>query len=235
MGNDGGADTSGHQADTSVHRADTEGSATFGGSNRRLLRVRATCHAHGTLSGYRPISKLGVSDPDLDTLHEEVIPWMVAPLLNWLEGFLWVREPHKNRVTNVDFVDALEMALRLRKPFNRKYNTLPARDVEDRIRAGGMFGIDVASYAVYDATASDANYLQWVVEESGSAGEVTPTPVEGKSRKKVYLLTRRHLAAAKLAITEVGPVRERAGQHLASAWKRSPLGTLTPTGATIKR
>lgn len=108
------------------------------------------------MSGYRPISKRGKPDSDLDTLHSEVMPWMIAPLLHWLDPFLWIRAPYSDRRTNDDFVDGLEMALRLREPLERKYKSSASKDIEERIKKGGTFGLDVAGYAVYDAKASDA-------------------------------------------------------------------------------
>jgi hypothetical protein len=61
---------------------------------------------------------------------------------------------------------------------------------------------------------------------AGSAWEVTQTPMPGRQRKQIYLLTHRELAAAKAAITDVATLHARSGQHLESAWTN--LATRNP-------
>lgn len=183
------------------------------------------------MSGYRPISKRGKPDHDLDTLHSEVMPWMIAPLLHWLDPFLWTRAPYSDRRTNDDFVDGLEMALRLREPLERKYKSSASKDIDERIKKGGTFGLDVAGYAVYDAKASDAQSLQWLLTTAGSAWEVTRTPMPEKQRRQIHLLTHRELAAAKAAIADVVTLNARSGQHLESAWKNLAIRNPNPNSS----
>jgi hypothetical protein len=183
------------------------------------------------VSTYRPPSKVGKPDPDLDTLHVEVMPWMVGPLLNWLEPFLWIKPQHKSRISNDFFIDSLEMALRLRQPLIRRHPASAARDVTDRITAGGTFGIDVVSHAVHEARAPEAHDLNAILHASGSAWEVTPTLVEGGKRKRVYLVTRRDLAAAKDAITATASFSQRAARHLTSSWQQVATRDPDPNGA----
>ncbi len=86
---------------------------------------------------YRPLSKRGVPDPDLDTLHEAVEPWMVEPLIAWLQRFLWRRPDYSgNRPSDIEFVEDFEMAHRVRVPFDRSDRFSTAKDVEVRIREG---------------------------------------------------------------------------------------------------
>jgi hypothetical protein len=60
------------------------------------------------MTDYRPLSKIGIYDPDLDTLHETLEPWMRAAALEWLDQFLWgYHGPHR------DFIRSLEMTHRL--------------------------------------------------------------------------------------------------------------------------
>jgi hypothetical protein len=183
--------------------------------------------------GYRPISRLGKPDPDLDTLHDDVMPWMVNPLLNWLAPFLWVRSSSRNgrnRESNPVFLDSLELTLRLREPLDRTYRSSAARDVEDRIRAGGTFGLDVAGYAVYsNGRALEANELNGILHAGGSAWEIVGTPVEGK-RKRVYLLTRRELAPTLDAVKALENASERASRHLVSAWSKIAVRDPDPNG-----
>jgi hypothetical protein len=174
---------------------------------------------------YRPLSKRGVPDHDLDTLHEGVEPWMVEPLIAWLRPFIWTRiwtyADATYRATCVmGFIEGFEMAHCVRKPFNRSTDAAPATDLEARIRAGTdlNLGLDVADYALnhLQTSAAHASALDLILRQGGSAWQVTPFDDEAEPR---FTLTRRDLTSAKLAISDVRPLHERAGGFLADSWK----------------
>jgi hypothetical protein len=167
---------------------------------------------------YRPLSKRDAFDPDLDTLHEEVEPWMVAPLIQWLQPFLW-----QSRGSRMTFITGFEMEHRVRQPFNRVGTSSAALDVEERIQGEGSFGLDVVNYALSRGQQfPDAEWailipsLTSTLQRSGSAWEVSSVDYDGEAR---FALTRRDLAAAKAAISEIRLQHERAGKFLTDAWK----------------
>lgn len=175
---------------------------------------------------YRPPSKRDVSDPDLDTLHETVMPWMVEPLARWLQPLI-VSGGDLEPVLNLDFIEALEMATRQRVPLDRRD---PMVDVRHRLETEPWFGIDAAAYAVtgtrvvrtptHSRTFPRAEELARLLHQSGSAWEVSELDIQdGEEGEKELILTRRDLAAAKLAISDIRSQHERAGRFLTDAWK----------------
>jgi len=175
---------------------------------------------------YRPPSKRDEFDPDLDTLHETVMSWMVAPLARWLRPFL-INESGYEPSLNLDFIEGLEMALKLRVGLDRRRIL---QDVEHRLEAEPMFGLDAAAYVIsgvkivrtptHGIRFPAAEALNRVLHQSGSVWEVTEVDVEdGEEGEKRLLLTRRDLAAAKRAISEIPSQDNRAVRFLADAWK----------------
>lgn len=171
---------------------------------------------------YRPPSARDVFDPDLDTLHEHVMPWMVKPLRRWLSRFMTSRSEHGSFNVNVNFVENLEMETRQYTPFVRASQIMD--DVEQRMKDFPMFGIDAAAYALSTLTTTATTRmpaiqeLEHVLARSGSVWEVTPITDE-ITRETRYILTRRDLAAAKAAISEITSQHDRAGRFLFDAWK----------------
>jgi hypothetical protein len=177
---------------------------------------------------YRPPSKRDVSDEDLDTLHETVMPWMVAPLARWLRPFVVSGEGH-DAVVNLGFIEGLEMAHRMRVSLNRQQ---VMHDIECLLESEPMFGIDAAAFALstilivrtpersrkgrrYDAVEP----LDHLLARSGSVWQVTEPDVEGgEDGLKALILTRRDLAAAKPALAAIRSQDARAGRLLTDAW-----------------
>jgi hypothetical protein len=176
---------------------------------------------------YDPLSARDVADTDLDTLHETVMPWMVAPLVRWLGQFLMSRDDLGEGFSNLDFIEALEINTRLTSPLDR-LNVMA--DVEHRMEQDTSFGIKAAAYALstldvyrtpgHEVSAPAAQLLERLLRESDSAWQVTevdaPRGVEGEMQ---LVLTRRDLASAKLAISDIRSQDARAGAFLADAWK----------------
>jgi len=170
---------------------------------------------------YRPPSKRDVFDPDLDTLHEHAMPWMVKPLARWISAFITGRSSQGSVFVRHDFIEDLEMATRQHTPFTRTIGVV--NEVENRMMAHQAFGIDAVAYALSRLTgspthpASQATALYAILEKSGSAWEVTPITDTGTDVTN-YVLTRRDLAAAKAAISEARSQHQRAGAFLFDAW-----------------
>ena len=182
---------------------------------------------------YRPLSKRDDSDPDLDTLHEGVTPWMAAPLTSWLEPF-FVQSGDYGSSLNLEFIEGLETTKRIRAPFDRN-NVM--RDVLARVQSEPSFGLDAVDYALY--TLGDGAYapeqivsLARLLLQSGSAWR--PTAVEDGD-STYWTLTRRDLDAAKLAISDVRAQDQRAGGFLADSWKAIASRNPQPSGATTKQ
>jgi hypothetical protein len=176
---------------------------------------------------YRPPSEREVADPDLDTLHENVPPWMIAPLVRWLEPFLSTTNDLGERSRNLDFIEGLEMSGRLHRPIDRRK---PVADVNARIEADPSFGIRAIAYTIgtmtifrtpgHVVTNTRLPALERMLSESGSAWEVTEVDLDdGIEGRKRLILTRLDLAGAKLAISGVRDQNARAGSFLADAWK----------------
>jgi hypothetical protein len=154
------------------------------------------------------------------------MPWMVAPLARWLRPFL-ISDAGFESSLNLDFIEGLEMATRLRERLDRRD---VVSDVEHRLETVPMFGIDAVAYALsgirvvrsptHGRTFPWAEDLNRILHQSGSAWEVTELDVEdGEEGEKELILTRRDLAAAKLAISDIRSQDARAGTFLADAWK----------------
>jgi hypothetical protein len=174
------------------------------------------------MNQYRPLSKRDVPDADLDTLHEDVEPWMAEPVIGWLRPFLWI-ESDFSVLANTSFLEGFEMAHRVRDKFDRTDAASPAADAEGRIRQGGTFGLDLVSYALHVLPTWYLDHhmvstLEELLHNSGSAWEVTATGSED-DEERTYTLTRRDLAAAKAAISDIRSHSQRAGDFLADSWQ----------------
>jgi hypothetical protein len=108
------------------------------------------------LSDYRPLSKIGQYDPDLDTLHEEMEPWMVESIRAWLAPWLSFSTGRSRRPQR-DFIKEMERALRLREPFDwqRASGELAHVNVLSRVGVPGSFGMDCVGFVVSKADTTD--------------------------------------------------------------------------------
>lgn len=176
---------------------------------------------------YTPPADRKFYDPDLQTLHEGVPPWMMTPLVRWLQPLLEVTDDLGERYPNVDFIEGLEMNCRLLAPLDR---TRPVADLQGLIEDDPSFGIRVIEYVIgtfriidnppHHLGNSRLAPLQQILADSGSAWEITALDVkDGHEGEKHLVLTRRDLAEAKLAITDIREQNNRAGSFLADAWK----------------
>lgn len=176
---------------------------------------------------YTPPADRKSYDPDLETLHDGVTPWMLPPLMRWLEPFLAATDDLGERHADVDNIEGLEMNLRLLAPLDRSH---PLSDLQGLIEEDPSFGIRVIEYVIgtwfivddpphHIGNARRAP-LEKILADSGSAWEVTALDVkDGRPGHKHLVLTRRDLAEAKLAITDIREQNNRAGSFLADAWK----------------
>ncbi len=109
----------------------------------------------------------------------------------------------------------MERALRLRVPFNWNPPSRVHLSVLQRLAADEPFGMDAVGYAVSTLRQSyesgHIEKLNDILRTGGSAWEATVTG-DG------YALTRRDLAAAREAITQVQPLAQRAHTLLVDAW-----------------
>jgi hypothetical protein len=185
---------------------------------------------------YRPLSKQGVSDPDLDNLHDGLMPWMHAAVLAWGKAYWWHLPPMDPAYSNESFLTGLEMALRMRLPLSRRDYRSAAADLEERMKADRVFGMDVVGYIVaglhslggFDADEHAAR-LDYLLLQSGSVWEVSGAPDDqGHTR---YYLTRRDVAAARDAITELRDAAERPARFLSAAWLKIATREPDPGGA----
>jgi hypothetical protein len=176
---------------------------------------------------YTPPSEREFYDPDLETLHDGVPPWMMTPLMRWLQPFLEVADDLGERHPNVEFIEGLEMNCRLLAPLDR---TRPIADLQKLIEEDPSFGIRVIQYVIgtfliiddppHHVGSGKLVPLQQILANSGSAWEVTALDVmDGHEGQKHLVLTRRDLAEEKLAITDVREQSDRAGSFLADSWK----------------
>ena len=186
---------------------------------------------------YRPLSKRGVHDVDLDSLHETVQPWMVTAITRWLDQFVWLQVTGTgSRVSNEAFLQEFEVAHRLREPLDRQRRFSAGNDFEHRVSGGGTFGFDAVNFAlswmgrnVRDVTITPRVVkLRDLLESAGAVWE--PTNL-GTPTKPAYTLTRRDLAAAKDAIAEVESVADRPGRFLMAAWGKVATRDPDPNGA----
>ena len=167
------------------------------------------------------------SDADLDTLYDGVPPWMVPGLMRWLEPFLVSNDDLGERFPIPEFIEGLEASTRLSTPLDRRD---VMADVRERIEQNPEFGIGVIRYALstmhvvrtppHQITNTRLPALERLLGQSGSVWEVTELDVEGGTEgEKRLVLTRRDLAEAKRAISDVRAHEPRAGAFLADAWK----------------
>jgi hypothetical protein len=180
------------------------------------------------MGDYRPLSKQGIHDVDLDSLHLGLEPWMVRTALSWLAPFLW-RSAYRGNGQNDVFLHGLEITLRLRDSLNWGGEQTAAWDVEDRLARSPSFGMDVLGYAVSNhhlahGGAPDFSFLNSFFEMSGSAWQVTQ---QGNDT----FLSRRDLEAAKHAIRQVEPLAERPAHFLTAAWMKVATRDPDPNGA----
>lgn len=175
-------------------------------------------------------ARQSAADPDLDTLHEGVPPWMIPRLMRWLEPFLVASNDLGEQSPIPEFIEGLESSARLSTPIDR---CGVIADIRRRMEQDPNFGINVIRYAlttmrlirkptggVVTNTRMRLPALERMLEESGSVWEVTELDLEGGAEgEKRFVLTRRDLAEAKLAITDIRAHHARSGGFLADAWK----------------
>jgi len=182
---------------------------------------------------YRPPSQ-HKADPDLETLHDKVTPWMIEPLVRWFEPFLVARDDLGESSPILDFIEALEMNLQLPTPIDRHD---PGADLRARMSADPRFGIMAISYVLStisvirtdDQTVTNTQVvaLDKLLRDSGSVWEVTELGVQdGVEGEKQLTLARRDLVVAKLAVSDVRAQGPRAGAFLADAW--NAIATIEP-------
>lgn len=167
------------------------------------------------MSAYRPVSKIGQYDPDLDTLHEEMQPWMVESTCKWLLPRVTVLgRQGASRRARQSVIREMERALRLREPLDwqRAKGDLAHISVLSLVRRPGAFGMDCVGFFVSRETnQAGIDELNEILRSGGSAWEASGD-ADG------YRLTRRDLAAAREAITQTEPHSVRAHQFLVDAW-----------------
>jgi hypothetical protein len=141
---------------------------------------------------------------------------MIQPIVRWLEPFI-VHHGDYGVSLNLEFIEGFEMTKRLRRPLSREKIM---RDVLSRIEEDETFGLAV-DYGLYSV--GDGFYvperivsIAQLLLQSGSAWAVSETAAEDNIR---WRLTRRDLAAAKAAISDIGSQDERAGRSLTDAWR----------------
>lgn len=176
---------------------------------------------------YTPPADRRFYDSDLETLHDGVPPWMLAPLARWLEPILEVTDDLGERYPNVEFIEGLEMNCRLLAPLNRRR---PVADLVGLIEEDPSFGIRIIEYVIgtfhiirdppHHVSNAHLEPLVQILGDSGSVWEVSEVDVrDGADGEKRLVLTRRDLAETKLAITDIRAQSDRAGSFLADAWK----------------
>jgi hypothetical protein len=166
---------------------------------------------------YRPLSKRGVADPDLDTLHEGVPRWMREPLCDWLADFLYARG-YSAAVSNIDLIKSVEMELRL-PPFSRQYNIAAADAALDLVRSNETFALELVDYILQhiDVGRESWTALVLILMRSGSIWSISRVDADPPSR--FWMLTRRDLDGAKLAISDIRTASQHAGAFLSESWK----------------
>jgi hypothetical protein len=176
---------------------------------------------------YDPLYERDTSDPDLDTLYDGVPPWMAPGLMRWLEPFLVSSDDLGERFPIPEFIEGLESSTRLSTPLDRGD---VMTDVKQRIEQDPTFGMGAIRYALStmhvvraptrQITNARLPVLEQLLGQSGSAWQVTELDVEDRTEgEKRLVLTRRDLAEAKLAISDIRAQDPRAGVFLADAWK----------------
>jgi hypothetical protein len=153
------------------------------------------------MTDYRPLSKIGLYDPDLDTLHETLEPWMRAAALEWLDQFLW-----GDRGPRRDFIRSLEMTHRLQRIPGEPADAAYA--IRNLVANDPVFGMDAIAFGLSRLGHSDpalalVHEMMQLLREGGSAWEVSLVAEQ-------FCLSRRDLGAAKAAIAAIEPSSARA-------------------------
>ncbi len=177
------------------------------------------------MTDYRPLSKIGLYEPDLDTLHETLEPWMRAAVLEWLDQFLWGDHGPRR-----DFIRSLEMTHRLQRipaePADAAYA------IRNLVASDPVFGMDAIAFGLSRLGRSnpDLALVQEMMEllrQGGSAWEVSLVADQ-------FCLSRRDLGAAKAAIAAIEPSSARARGLLTEAWGKVACRDPDPNGGYDK-
>jgi hypothetical protein len=192
------------------------------------------------MSEYRPLSKQGVPDADLDALHEVVRPWMHNAIMKWARHHWWSFNLMGRSQSDERFLDEVEMTLRLTNLFDRSGPESAARDMDQRMVSDPVFAMDVVGYIVsrlhLGPTSPEiaVEQLDHILYSSGSVWEVNWVAEDDTSEDggdAHYFLARRDLAAARDAITEIRDAAARPGRFLTAAWTRIATQDPDPNGA----
>lgn len=162
---------------------------------------------------WRPLSKR--DDESYDALHEGVPAWLVASLLNFVNGGLKFFDPVMGMsYPNGEKLLAVERKLRVALDWSPvgAESALASirRHIDDR-----TFFLDLVDYLLLDLVAgsSEADALEVQLKEGGSAWSV-----QYSKGDRHYHLVRRLDDTVVTAARRVMDASGRAGQHLAKAW-----------------
>ena len=173
-------------------------------------------------------------DDRFDRLHEGVPPWLLQPLVDWVkDAFISFPPMESEPQYDLDVMRNIEMAVRFDPPLNWRSAADAADGIAARFRENSPEAIDVLDYVLcrvhrpkfpQDLTWNgNVVRLKEILDKGGSVWDVT-LGEENERRARPYQLTRRVAGPAYHAISEIGSLSDRAGQHLDEAWTQL-LGT----------
>jgi hypothetical protein len=121
----------------------------------------------------------------------------------------------------------MELTVRFDPPLPRTNYRAAVDAVLDRFEQNSPEAIDVLDFLLrwlgprypWHSWNDSATVLKRVLDTRSSAWDVTTSPdAAADDERERYLLTRRIAGPVFDALVEIGPVSERAGQHLREAW-----------------
>src|ERR1700755_2888975 len=179
------------------------------------------------MSGFRPLSMRGTADPRFDGPQEGLPDYLLRPVMNWLGGLLWLTDPIYGSEPNVDALQTLQLALRLRQPLNwANHGESAIANLRSRMADDREFALDVLDFFVQRvAEPRYADELGAILEEGGSEWEVAELPDEGRH------LAKRVIGPVRETIDSLRNDSERAHHHLSLAWQKLVGRSPDPSGA----
>lgn len=138
------------------------------------------------------------------------------PVVQWLDGLMWVPDGYGSHDPNVDALRTLQLALRLDPPLNWGGGGQSAiSSVKNRAAKDRIFALDVLDFFVQKvAKPGYADELGQILTVGGSEWEVAELGEDARH------LAKRVVGPVRRAIDGIGSDSERAHHHLSTAWAK---------------
>lgn len=181
---------------------------------------------------WRPLSLQGKIDARFDEPNEGLPPWLLDPVMDWVNGSFVVGDSYGETYVEIDALKAAQLALRLDPPLRGSDSWHLLNDLLRRMREAPEFALDVIDWMLHhwQHFGADPYIREWawklngMLHQGGSAWEVTES-------NDAYRLTRRAVGPVIDVLEHTATDAPRAHAILVAGWSKLSGRNPEPSGA----